>query len=210
MRQGNIRQDNMRQSNMRIIGITGGIGSGKSTVMNILKERYGAEIIEADALGRLSMRKGTDTYLRMIEEFGEEILDAKGEIDRDRLSEILLSSEENLKVQNSIVHPFVIDLIKERINICRMSKKSLAAVESAILFEAGCDALCDEVWLVAAERDTRIRRLMSDRGYTYEKAEAFMRRQKTDDFFLERCSKVIYNNGDVKNLSKQIKKCIED
>ncbi len=200
----------MKQSDMKVIGITGGIGSGKSTVLGMLKDRYGAGIIVSDELGHLSMKKGTDTYLRIVKEFGEDILDGSGSIDRGRLSKILLSSEEKLKIQNSIVHPFVIALIREKIENFRKEGKSIAAVESAILFEAGCDSLCDEVWFVTADAEVRIRRLISDRGYTYDKAKAFICRQKSDEFFLERCSKVIYNNGDIENLSKQLEKCIED
>ena len=200
----------MKQSKTKVIGITGGIGSGKSTVMDMLHRKYGAGIIVADRLGHLSMEKDTATYFRMIEEFGEDILDNDRNIDKNRLSEILLASEEKLKIQNSIVHPFVINLIKAKIEDYKEEGKNIVAVESAILFETDCDKLCDEVWLVTADTGVRIERLASDRGYTYDKAEAFICRKKSDDFFIKRCSKVIYNNGDIENLSKQLEKCIED
>ncbi len=200
----------MKQSNMKVIGITGGIGSGKSTVMDMLCRKYGAGIINSDEIGHLSMEKGTKTYMRMIEEFGKEILDKDGYIDRVALSGILLESEEKLKIQNSIVHPFVMDIIKQRIKNFYKEGKSFVAVESAILFETGCDKLCDEVWFVTADADIRINRLIAERGYTYEKAEAFIKKQKPDDFFMSNCSKVIYNNADIENLSKQLAKCIED
>lgn len=210
MKQSDMVREHMKVDKVRVIGITGGIGSGKSTVMNMLRDRYNAEIIVADELGHMAMEYGSDTYYRMTEEFGEEILDKDRRIDRKKLSDLLLSSEEKLMVQNSIVHPFVTDIIKERIAAGQNAKVSLIAVESAILFESGCDSLCDEVWFVTADSDVRIQRLVSYRGYSRSKAEAFIAKQKPDDFFIRNCSKVIYNNGNIENLSKQLEKCMED
>ncbi len=195
---------------MKVLGITGGIGSGKSTVMEMLKSRYGAAALLADDIGHTAMDKDTGTYRQMIEAFGKEILDEDGNIDRNILSGILMSSEEKLALQNSIVHPYVIDKINEAIEECKNNGTELVAVESAILFEAGCDSLCDEVWYVAADTGVRIDRLINSRGYTKEKAYAFIRKQRTDEYFMARCSRVIYNNGDIENLSKQLRKCIED
>lgn len=195
---------------MKVLGITGGIGSGKSTVMEMLKNIYGAVVLLADDIGHTAMDKDTVTFRQMTEAFGKEILDADGNIDRNILSGILMSSEEKLAIQNSIVHPYVIDKINEAIAECKSNGIKLVAVESAILYEAGCDALCDEVWYVTADTDVRVKRLIKDRGYTKEKAYAFIQKQKPDEYFLARCSRVIYNNDDIENLSKQLRKCIED
>ncbi len=195
---------------MKVIGITGGIGSGKSTVMYMLEKKYGAVIILADKLGHLAMEKGSSTYNKMINEFGAQILDCEGQIDRAVLSDILMADKEKLNMQNSIVHPFVINKIKEIIAESRTGDKELVCVESAILFEAGCDSLCDEVWLVTADANVRVERLMRDRGYDREKAHAFMNRQKPDSYYMEKCSRVIYNNGDIENLSKHLQKNIEE
>ena len=186
---------------MKVLGITGGIGSGKSTVMEMLKNRYGAVVLLADDIGHTAMDKDTVTFRQMTEAFGKEILDADGNIDRNILSGILMSSEEKLAIQNSIVHPYVIDKINEAIAECKSNGIKLVAVESAILYEAGCDALCDEVWYVAADTDVRVKRLIKDRGYTKEKAYAFIQKQKPDEYFFARCSRVIYNNDDIENLS---------
>lgn len=146
---------------MKVLGITGGIGSGKSTVMEMLKNRYGAVVLLADDIGHTAMDKDTDYFRpddRGIQ--ANEILDADGNIDRNILSGILMSSEEKLAIQNSIVHPYVIDKINEAIAECKSNGIMLVAVESAILYEAGCDALCDEVWYVTADTDVRVKRLI--------------------------------------------------
>ena len=195
---------------MKVIGFTGSIGSGKSTVMHMLENEYGAVVILADTLGHLAMEKDSVTYKQMVSAFGAGILDKDGNIDRAVLADILMSDKEKLAAQNSIVHPFVINKIKEIIEESRAQKKALVCVESAILFEAGCDSFCDEVWLVTADPEIRIERLMRDRGYDRNKAQAFMNRQKTDAFYADKCSCIIYNNGDIENLSKQLQKHIEE
>ena len=195
---------------MKVIGITGGIGSGKSTVMYMLEKAYGAVIILADKLGHLAMEKDSSTYKKMVSAFGIQILDCDGQIDRVVLADILMADKEKLSIQNDIVHPFVIDRIKDKIEESRVQEKKLVCVESAILFEAGCDVLCDEVWLVTADPDVRVERLMRDRGYDRNKAYAFMNRQKPDSYYAEKCSRIIYNNGDIENLSKQLQKHIEE
>ncbi len=195
---------------MKVLGITGGIGSGKSKVMEMLEKDYGAVTLLADDIGHTAMDKGTDTYKRMVEEFGPGILNKDGNIDKGILSGILMSSEEMLAIQNSIVHPYVTECINRVVRECRDKGVGLVAVESAILYEAGCDSICDEVWYVTADTDIRVQRLVSMRGYTAERAHAFIRKQKPDEFFMERCNRVIYNNGDIENLSKQLRKCIED
>lgn len=194
---------------MIVIGITGGIGSGKSTVMDILEKRYGVRLIAADSLGHKSMEKGCDTYREMVREFGVGILSDNGEIDKRRLSDILFSDEDMLQIQNGIVHPFVRNEIERQLNEWENSGERIAAVESAILVEAGCGGRCDEIWLVTAGTEVRVKRLTESRGYTREMAERIMRRQKSDGQYAENCDRIIYNDGNMKNLYKQLEKCIE-
>lgn len=194
---------------MRIIGFTGGIGSGKSTVLKALKDMYDADIIMADELGHLAMEKGSKTYNCMVESFGERILNSEGEIDRGSLAKVLFSDEKMLEKQNSIVHPFVKEKIREMLCESRKNGKSIVAVESAIMFESGCDKFCQEVWLVSAPSHIRIERLIRDRGYSYEKAEEFIKRQKSDDEYMKLCNKVIINDSDIENIYKQLRKYIE-
>ena len=194
---------------MKVIGITGGIGSGKSTLMAILEERYGAKILVADKIGHETMVKGCHTYNKMVETFGKDILDRNKEIDRNRLSKILMSDKAELEKQNNIVHPYVLGVIRNNLNIWKQEGCKLAAVESAILTEAGCHRFCDEVWLVTASLETRIERLISSRGYTRQKAECFIANQKADDIYRRECDRVIDNDGNIENIYKQLDKSIE-
>jgi len=194
---------------MKVIGITGGIGSGKSTVINILKEKYGVNVLLADNLGHKAMEKESPAYCRMVGEFGEGILAADKEIDRKKLAEILFSDEKKLAKQNSIVHPFVRKEIEKQLKEWEKSGEKLAAVESAILVEAGCHEQCDEIWLVTASKEIRIERLMTSRGYSRQKAETIMKKQKSDEEYMQNCDKVIINDKDIENLNWQLEKSIE-
>lgn len=194
---------------MKVIGITGGIGGGKSVVMDMLEKRYGVKTIIADRLGHKAMEKGCDTYRKMVEAFGRGILRDDGEIDRRKLSEVLFSDEAKLCKQNAIVHPFVRNEIDRQLNEWESGKEAVAAIESAILIEAGCGERCDEIWFVTAESEVRIKRLMQARGYTRNMAENFIRRQKSDAEYGKICDRILYNNGDVENLYKQLEKGIE-
>lgn len=195
---------------MKVIGITGGIGSGKSTVLSILKKEFDAYVMLADDIGKQTMIPGTDTYRQMVSEFGTGILEENGSISTAKLSAILMEDEKKLGIQNRIVHPYVIRKIEEQ--LLELEKKEekglisdcLVAVESAILFEAECDRLCDEIWVVTVPKDIRIERLMRDRGYSRERAEAFIKRQMSDEEYIACADKVIVNDGDMDKLKKNV------
>lgn len=195
---------------MKVIGLTGGIGSGKSTVLNILKEYYNAFIMSADDIGKETMVPGTQTYQKMVREYGTEILKEDGVIDTAKLSAILMSDEIKLKKQNAIVHPYVIGKIEQNIKQLRKGEEAakadgkLVVVESAILFETGCDRLCDEVWVVTVPKELRIERLMRDRGYTRVRAESFINRQMSDEEYVSRADKVILNDRNMEELRNSI------
>lgn len=188
---------------MRVIGLTGGIGSGKSTVLNILKNDYNAYIMLADDIGKETMVPGTETYNKMVSEFGAEILREDGSIDTTKLSAILMADKKKLEIQNGIVHPYVIGRIKDKLEELK-NTELLVAVESAILFEAGCDRLCDEVWVVTVPAKLRIERLMRDRGYTRERAESFINHQMSDEEYIARADKKVINDGDMEQLRKNV------
>ena len=194
---------------MKVIGITGGVGSGKSTVMNILEKEYGAKILLADNIGHRAMTKGCETYLKMVEEFGEAILGADGESDRQVLASIIFEDKKKLAIQNSIVHPFVRAEIERQLKIWKEEGVELAAVESAILTGAGCDTYCDAVWFVNADSETRIRRLALSRGYSRKKAEKIIANQLSEEEYIDSCDAVIDNNADIEKIYKQLKKSLE-
>ncbi|MDD6327228.1 MAG: dephospho-CoA kinase [Lachnospiraceae bacterium] len=192
---------------MVIIGITGGVGSGKSLVLNELRENYHAYIIEADKLAHTMMLPGNAIYNEIIDAFGKEILNdyAPYEIDRAKLGQIVFYDREKLNILNGIIHPCVKQEIQSQIQSVRENGTcSLFAIEAALLIEDGYKRICDEIWYVWVDRETRILRLASQRGYTREKCISMMDSQSSDNFYLENADYILNNNGDIKSLSKQI------
>ena len=189
---------------MNVIGLTGGVGSGKSVVAEMLKDMYKVELLTADEIGHKVMEQGTDGFREVVSCFGNGITADDGSIDRGRLAEILFGNTEALEKMNSIIHPKVKAYISEYISD-RRDKRGIIILESAILYETGCDKLCDEVWYVFVPREVRIKRLAEGRGYSAVKAESIMDRQKPDEFFIERADRVIDNGGSKDELRKSLR-----
>ncbi len=178
-----------------VIGITGGIGSGKSTVLNILKEKYNAYIIDADKTAHRLMKPGGEAYHKIKAYFGDSVIDKTGYIDRKVLGQIVFSHKEKLNALNEIVHPAVKkDIIKEIADIKALDTGRLIAVEAALFIEAGYMDICDKLWYIYTDDEVRIQRLMSSRGYSREKAVSIIENQLTDKEFRKH-SNVIINNG---------------
>lgn len=195
---------------MKIIGLTGGVGTGKSTVAAVLKEKYGAFVIMADEVGHFAMEKGCETYQQMVSLFGEEILDEKGEVDRRRLGDMVFPRPDKLQALNEIIHPFVRKTIEGLLKEAETEDVPFVVLESAILFESGYESLCDEIWLVTAKKEIRLERLKASRGYTKEKFEAIMARQMSEKEQKKRGCRIISNDGDRKALEKELKLLLED
>ncbi len=187
-----------------VLGITGGVGSGKSTVLELMERDYGACVCKADELGHAALEKGTSCYEEICDFFGRGILSDAGEIQRNRLSEIVYGRPEYLQRLNDIVHPFVKGIIRQWIE--ENETKPMLVLESAILFESGCEQFCDEVWGIDAEEEIRIQRLIESRGYAKEKARAIIGQQMSSDERNRRCQKILYNNGDMAVLKQELKK----
>ena len=191
----------------RVIGITGGVGSGKSTALMLLKEKYDAYICMADELGHRAMDQGTGAYIQIVKQFGPDILACNGEINRNALADIVYHDEGRLHCLNRIIHPYVKREIRKQMERCQAR---LFVLETAILFETGCDRLCDEVWGVIAGDEIRIARLMESRGYSREKAESIMRQQMGSGELAERCDVVLVNDGDRQELLDQLENVLEN
>ena len=186
-----------------VIGMAGGVGSGKSTVLSIMEQEYPVQICMADELGPAALEHGTEAYEAVVTAFGEDILCGSGRIDRNLLSDIVYQEGEKLAVLNGIIHPYVKKEIHKQIEQC--SPDRMFILETAILFETGCDELCDEVWGVITKDEIRIRRLMESRGYTREKAEYIMKNQMGNGELAKRCNRLIVNDGDREELRRQIR-----
>lgn len=188
---------------MRVIGLTGGVGSGKSYVAHCLQELYGMELLIADELGHVAMEPGTNSFDRIVARFGADVVMEDGTLDRKRLADIIFHDPQALEDMNAIVHPAVKGYLTDFINK-RQKLPGTILLENAILYETGCDAFCEEVWYVSVPEEIRIRRLMRDRGYTEEKSRAMIASQQPDSFFRERADRIIDNIGSRQELEKRL------
>ena len=191
---------------IKILGITGGVGAGKSTILSYLAQQYGARVIELDKAAHLCMQPGTSCYEQIIDRFGKKILAEDGRLDRPVLSQIVFADRKEVEALNHIVHPAVKDYIREEIQKERKSEKvPFVVLEAALLLEDHYDEICDEIWYLYVEEESRIRRLQSSRGYTPEKTRTVLKNQKSDEEFRRFCQFVIDNSSDnVENTYKQI------
>ena len=191
---------------MKIIGITGGVGAGKSTVLNYMEQEFGACVLEADKIGHLVMEPGELCYEEIVCLFGKEILKNDKTIDRKKVSDVVFSNGEMLAKLNGIIHPAVKEYICRRLREEIENGRQLAVVEAALLLEDHYEVFCNEIWYIHTDQEIRIARLMSDRGYTREKAESIIRNQASEEYFRAHADYVIENNGDRAVTHDQIKK----
>lgn len=182
-----------------IIGVMGGVGSGKSTVLNYLENNYEANIIEADKVAKEVMLPGNDVYNEIVKTFPEVIVDNK--IDSKKLAEIVFNNKEQLEKLNSITHPGAVREIVSRI---KSSKNRIIVVESAILLGSGVEQYCDELWFVFCNRDTRIKRLIQTRGYSKEKCISVIESQPADEEYNKAADEFIDNSYSEENTREQI------
>lgn len=194
---------------MKTIGVTGGIGSGKSRILDMLKHGFGAETCQTDEVARELQKKGSSCFSKIVKIFGKEILDEDGELDRKRLGAIVFADEQKLGTLNEIVHPEVMREVKKRMTSARESGTSVFVIESALLLEAHYEAICDEVWCVYTKPDVRRKRLKELRKMEEEKILAVMEAQADDDTYRKRADVVIDNSGTEEETNAQIKREIE-
>lgn len=189
---------------VRTIGLTGGIGSGKSTVARILGE-LGAEVIDADRIGHEIYRPGTPGWRKVAGAFGHEILAADGTIDRKKLGSRVFASPAELARLNSLLHPLMAEEIRGRIEALRAGgRRSPVVVEAAVLLEAGWDALVDEVWVVEASRETAIARVIADRQLARDEVERRVDNQMSSEERAQAADCIIRNAGTLEELRAEV------
>ena len=184
-----------------ILGITGGVGCGKSTVLDILEKDYGAYVIQADIVAHELMQPGQTSYKAIVEHFGQEILDTDGYIDRKALGSIVFADEEKLALLNSLTHPAVKEEIRRRII---KSQNRFLVIEAALLLEDHYDEICDEIWYVYADKEVRFERLAASRGYSREKSQSMMDNQMSEEELRRRCQAVIDNSGTLEDTKNDL------
>ena len=188
---------------MIVIGLTGGIGSGKSEVSRMLKE-FGAEIIDADRVGHEAYLPNTETYDKVVAEFGDDILQTDGAIDRKKLGARIFAEPEARERLNAIVHPRMYAMVEERIQRLREQSAAAVVLDAAILIEAGWDSLVDEVWVVAAPEEMVVQRIGQRNGLPAEQVRQRVRAQITSEERARHAAVVIDNNEGLDELSAQV------
>ena len=182
---------------MKFIGITGGIGAGKSTVLSLLKENFNCKVVLADEVAAQLMTSGHKCFDEVVAlNWPTSILDESGEIDRPLMAKYMFADDELLSGVNSIVHPAV---EKEVLNQVEEEKEKhnieYFFLEAALLIECGYGKLVDEMWYIYASPEVRESRLMESRGYSKERTENTFKVQRSDASFREHCDHVIDNSG---------------
>ncbi|MGN1206537.1 MAG: dephospho-CoA kinase [Eubacterium sp.] len=185
-----------------IIGMAGGVGSGKSTVLSILKQYEKVRICMADELGHQAMEPGSEAYQKILAHFGESICNEDGSIHRTKLGKIVYSDDRQLAMLNEIIHPVVWEEIERQ--VAKYGDDNLFFVESAILYESGLDKLCEEVWGILTDDSLRFQRLKESRGYSRKRAESIMRNQMSSSFLKRHCDRLIHNDGTQEELEAEI------
>ena len=193
---------------MRIIGITGGIGSGKSSVLNIMEEIYGAVLCQTDVVAHQLQKKGETCYKEIVNVFGVNILTENKEIDRKKLGAIVFNDNDKLKKLNQIVHPAVKKQVKLEIEEARRKQKEFFLIESALLMEDHYEELCDELWYIYADERVRRDRLKTSRLMNEEKIDLIIKAQATEETFRKYCHITIDNSGTIENTKEQIEQAV--
>ena len=195
---------------MKIIGITGGVGSGKSQVLSFLEEKYNAVICQADQVAWKLQEPGENSYIGIVNYFGEEILNDDKTINRSALGQIVFNNDEKLQKLNEITHPAVKNYIKDRIALEKNNGTKLFIIEAALLLEDHYDEICDEIWYIFAKEEVRRERLKESRNYTDEKINAMIASQQTEEYFREHCQLTIDNSGDFEDTCIHIEKVMKN
>ena len=193
---------------MRIIGITGGRGSGKSCVLNIMEEIYGAVLCQTDVVAHQLQKKGETCYKEIVNVFGVNILTENKEIDRKKLGAIVFNDNDKLKKLNQIVHPAVKKQVKLEIEEARRKQKEFFLIESALLMEDHYEELCDELWYIYADERVRRDRLKTSRLMNEEKIDLIIKAQATEETFRKYCHITIDNSGTIENTKEQIEQAV--
>lgn len=194
---------------MKVIGITGGVGSGKSRVLSYMEEAYNAFICQADHVAWELQKPGQRCYLQIVEHFGREILHDDDTIDRKKLGQIVFNDNKELLLLNGIMHPAVKAAIVEQIQIEREKQTEYFVLEAALLLEDGYKQICDEIWYIYTDEKTRRLRLKESREYSDEKIDAIMASQLGEDIFRKECQILIDNSGDFKDTCYQINEAMK-
>lgn len=195
---------------MKFIGITGGVGAGKSEILSYLGKKTGVRVMLADEIAHELMEAGTDCYKCLRQTFNDEdIWNSDGSFNREKLAKVIFSNKLKRDIMNSIVHPAVKEyVIRQQEYEKERGKLSLLVLEAALLIEEHYDKICDELWYIYTSEENRRDRLKASRGYSDEKIDNIFKSQLSEEEYRKYCAVVIDNNGSVEAAFEQIDKAL--
>jgi len=189
---------------MKVIGLTGGIGSGKSTVSQFLAE-LGAVIIDADKVGHEAYKPDTEVWREVVAAFGRQVLTPNGDIDRKKLGEMVFGNAEALSRLNQIMHPRMYDMVKAKIEEYRRQGVDVVVLEAPLLIEAGWASSVDEVWVTVAPESTVLRRLEECSGLSKQQSLARIRSQLSSEERVKHANVVINTDCSLAEVKTKVK-----
>lgn len=192
---------------MKFIGITGGVGAGKSELLHFMEREYPVRVLLADEVAHELMEPGTECYKEIVNAFGnEDIFQPDGTFDRIKLAKVIFSDIEKREKMNAIVHPAVKAEVLRQVELERQKGEIQAFIlEAALLIEDNYHKVCDELWYIYTREDVRRSRLKASRGYSDEKIDAIFKSQLSEVVYRQYCKQVIDNNGTTDEAFAQIR-----
>lgn len=192
---------------MKVIGITGGVGAGKSEILSYLKEHCNCRILMADRLAEELEEPGQDCYDQLLALLGREILQEDGRIDRKKMAARVFADKSLLEAVNAMIHPAVKQAILQIIRDEKeAARRDYLFIEAALLIEDGYAEIVDELWYIHTEEEVRRQRLKASRGYTDEKIDSILKEQLSEEEFYRHCHYVIENSGSLESVYEQLDK----
>lgn len=188
---------------MKVIGLTGGIGSGKSTVAQFLEE-LGAVIVDLDKIGREAIKPGSEAWERVVNEFGKSIVTVSGDIDRAKLSKIVFSNQEALLRLNQIIHPVIDNMLMAKLEEYRRKGVKVVVLEAAAMLEAGRASQVDEIWVTVAPESAVLQRLSGRSGYSEEESKARIHAQLSNEERIKHADVVIDTDCSLDELKARV------
>ncbi|HAD18844.1 MAG: dephospho-CoA kinase [Eubacterium sp.] len=197
---------------IRFIGITGGVGAGKSEILRHLEKHYNCMVMLTDEIAHRLMEPGTACYNQLEEVFADDrVYEPDGRFDRLALAKVLFEHREKRRQLNGIVHPAVKQYVMDAAAEARENKElDFVIVESALLIEEHYDEICDELWYIFTSEEIRRERLKISRGYSDEKVDGIFAAQLTEEEFRRECKVIIDNNGTVEESICQIDRVLSE
>lgn len=189
-----------------VIGITGSSGAGKSTICEILEIKYNVKVLNADKIARRLSKKGTNYTNDIVEKFGNNILDEDGELKRGRLAEIIYNDAEKRKELNNCTFKYIREEIEKEIK----DDDTIYIIDAPLLFECELDKICDKIIGVISRKELQLDRIVARDNIDYESAEKRLQAQEENEFYIQRCDRIIENNNDFAHIAQEVEELAKD